>query len=81
MGINSMFCCGSIPAMYSPIEDLFELIDRDCSHLPPGLRRESRDEEHDTSDRPLTKTAGNALHEAPPPSQSPQRVSGKISVS
>mmetsp|Transcript_28901 Transcript_28901/g.61029 ORF Transcript_28901/g.61029 Transcript_28901/m.61029 type:complete len:140 (+) Transcript_28901:60-479(+) len=75
MALDSMFCCGSIPAMYSPIEDFIETIDRDCSSFAPGLRRESRDEQHDASDRPLTKTAGNALHEVPPPSQSPQRVS------
>ncbi len=61
---------------------------RDCSPFPPGLRRESRDEQqwHDMSDRPLAKTAGNALHEAadapPAPPLSPvnnQRVSGKVS--
>lgn len=63
--------------MYSPIDDMLDLIDRDCSPFsPPGLRRESRDEKHVGSpDRHLTKTAGNALHEAPPPPQSLQRVS------
>mmetsp|Transcript_18411 Transcript_18411/g.39822 ORF Transcript_18411/g.39822 Transcript_18411/m.39822 type:complete len:142 (+) Transcript_18411:155-580(+) len=78
MGLNNrLFCCGSIPSpsIYSRVEDLMDLIDGDRSQFPPGLRRESRDEQHDAPDRHLTKTAGNALHKEPPPAQSTQRIS------
>lgn len=62
-----------MPSIYSTIDDL---IDGDIrSPFPPGLRRECRDEQHVVPDRHLRKTAGNALHEAPPPSHSPQRIS------
>ena len=72
-----MFCCGSTSALYAPIEDFMDLIDKDCNAFtPPGLRRESRDERD--VDRQLTKTSGNALHNDHSPTDSPQRVSGKI---
>ena len=66
--------------MYSQIIEDF--VDNDCN--PPGLRRESRSDEHNIIDsiiapQPLTSTGGNALHIAPSRSLSPppQRVSGK----
>ena len=66
--------------MYSQIIEDF--VDNDCN--PPGLRRESRSDEHNiidsrTANQPLTSTGRNTLHIAPPRSLSPppQRVSGK----
>ena len=82
MGLNRMPCCISM-ALHDTFEDFMDIIDRDCSAIAPGLRRESRDEQHDTSDRsgqPMTKTAGNALQlqESTPTTEaqpSPKRVS------
>ena len=67
-------------ALHDTFEDFMDIIDRDCSAIAPGLRRESRDEQHDASERsgqPMTKTAGNALQEATPTAAqpSPKRVS------
>ena len=67
--------------MHSPLDDVLDFIDRDCSQLsPPGLDRESRDEQCGSStDRDLSKTAVNALYKEVALPQSPQRVSGKSS--